>query len=128
LLDEAAQRRGRSLLIDQNTTSEVVRVGDPEIGHTLRTFGAAQCAARFERAPGRQQSHQCQRQHRLSAARFTNPSDSPAAMCSDTSFTGRTQPAGVGSSTVSLHTSSKFLIGSSSCQRARLEIPSTQQV
>jgi hypothetical protein len=30
----------------------------------------------------------------------TNPSASPSAICSDTSFTGRTHPAAVGNSTV----------------------------
>jgi hypothetical protein len=40
----------------------------------------------------------------------TSPSDSPAPMRSDTSFTGRTQPAAVGSSTVSARTSSNPLM------------------
>jgi len=35
----------------------------------------------------------------------TSPSDSPAPMRNDTSFTGRTHPAGVGNSTISLRTS-----------------------
>jgi hypothetical protein len=58
----------------------------------------------------------------------TNPSDSPAAMCSDTSFTGRTHPVAAGSSTVSPRTSSKFVIGLSSYQRAKLEIQSTRRM
>src|ERR1700684_1552049 len=37
----------------------------------------------------------------------TTPSDSPAAMRSDTSFTGRTQPDGVGNSTFNPRTSSR---------------------
>ncbi len=37
----------------------------------------------------------------------TNPSDSPTAMRSDTSFTGRTQPVGVGNSIVRPRTSSR---------------------
>ncbi len=40
----------------------------------------------------------------------TKPSDSPAAMRSDTSFTGRTQPDGVGSSTVNPLTSNRGVI------------------
>ncbi|MGB7026712.1 MAG: hypothetical protein WBD72_05415, partial [Candidatus Acidiferrum sp.] len=39
----------------------------------------------------------------------TNPRDSPASMRSDTSFTGRTQPFGVGNSTVNPRTSNKDL-------------------
>jgi len=37
----------------------------------------------------------------------TSPSDSPALMLRDASFTGRTQPAGIGNSTVKPRTSSK---------------------
>jgi hypothetical protein len=37
----------------------------------------------------------------------TSPSDSPASICNDTSFTGRTQPFGVGNSTVNPRTSNK---------------------
>jgi hypothetical protein len=40
----------------------------------------------------------------------TKPSDSPASMRSDTSLTGRTQPTGVGNSTVSPRTSSNPLM------------------
>ncbi len=39
----------------------------------------------------------------------TKPSDSPAAIRSDTSFTGRTHPAAVGNSTASPRTSNKFI-------------------
>jgi hypothetical protein len=42
----------------------------------------------------------------------TSPSDSPAPMFNDTSFTGRTHPAGVGNSTVRPRTSSKLLMRS----------------
>jgi hypothetical protein len=40
----------------------------------------------------------------------TNPSDSPAPIRSDTSFTGRTHPAAVGNSTLSPLTSSNFVM------------------
>jgi hypothetical protein len=46
----------------------------------------------------------------------------------DPALTGRTHPAGVGNSTVSPRTSSKFVIGLSSRQKIKLEIQSTRQM
>src|SRR5450631_1441603 len=40
----------------------------------------------------------------------TSPSDSPAVTCRDTSFTGRTQPEGVGNSTVNSCTRSRLVM------------------
>jgi hypothetical protein len=52
----------------------------------------------------------------------TSPNASPSPMRSDTSFTGRTHPAGVGSSTVNPRTSSNPLMRPSETGKSKLEI------